>query len=65
MREIKFRFWNGFEMIENKDISYIDFNNKFLTVKDKYHDDYKQIDFTEDTLMQCAGEKDKIGRAHV
>lgn len=62
MREIKFKFWNGFQMIENKDIAYIDFNNKFVSIWDKYSYDYLQIDFNENNkLMMFTGIKDIEG----
>lgn len=63
MREIKFRFWNGFQMIKNEDINYIDFNNKFVTISDKWHDGIEQIDFDENKrLMQYTGYKDINGK---
>lgn len=62
-REIKFRFWDGFQMIKNEDINYIDFNNKFVTINDKYHGGVKQINFDENKrLMQYVGCKDINGQ---
>lgn len=62
MGNIKFKFWNGFQIIENKDISYIDFNNKFVCIWNKYDCDYLQINFDKNNeLMMFTGAYDVEG----
>ena len=58
MREIKFRFWNGYEI---KPVRAINFNSDF------YEDDHSHISDVEDIekspfLMQYTGLKDKNGK---
>lgn len=62
MQEIKYRIWDGLQLIYQDKINWIDFRTNCASVFDQYSEDYIKVIEIKDKISQYIGLKDKNGK---